>query len=145
MTCPKCNKESPPNAAFCQFCGTSLKAEPSPPKEQPATPAPTTKPPVTPAKTAKPAVPPAPTTTLVTEVPISLQVQKATISFEENADRVELFVRIVWNFLIGLISFLYGIGFGIIILVYTVIAGVLNIINFFVILITAKRWKPAFE
>jgi hypothetical protein len=135
MTCPKCKKESPPNAAFCQFCGSSLTAEPAPPKVQTVTPAPTTKPPAI----------PAPTTTLVTDVPISLQIQTATISFDENADRLELFVRIVWNFLIGLISFLYGIGFGIIILVYTIIAGVLNIINFFVILITAKRWKTAFE
>ncbi|MEM2916945.1 MAG: hypothetical protein QXN63_01125 [Candidatus Bathyarchaeia archaeon] len=35
--------------------------------------------------------------------------------------------------------------FGIIILVYGIIALILNIINFFIILITGKRWKTAFD
>jgi hypothetical protein len=125
MICPNCKKETPPNAAFCQFCGTSLTAETSPPTQPSAT--------------------PAPTTNAVAEVPITLQIQTAAIPFDGNASRVELFVRIVWNLLIGLISFLYGLGFGIIIFVYSIVAGILNIINFFIILITAKRWKTAFE
>jgi hypothetical protein len=125
MICPNCNKESPPDATFCPFCGASLTAEPSPPPQPPATPAPTTK--------------------AVAEVPIALQIQTATIQFDEKASRVELFVRIVWNFLIGLISFLYALGFFIIIFVYSIVAGILNIINFFIILITAKRWKTAFD
>ncbi|MEM2875370.1 MAG: zinc-ribbon domain-containing protein [Candidatus Bathyarchaeia archaeon] len=81
----------------------------------------------------------------VVEVPISYQVQTAAIPFDERASRIELFVRIVWGWLIGIVSVVYGFCFGIIILVYSIIAAVLNIINFLKILITAKRWKTAFN
>jgi hypothetical protein len=79
-----------------------------------------------------------------TEVPISFIVQTAVIPFDERASRVELFVRILWSLLIGLIGFVYSLVFGIIILVYSIVAGILNFINFFIILITARRWKTAF-
>jgi hypothetical protein len=124
MICPNCSKESPPNATFCPFCGTSLTAEITPPTQ--------------------PSNSSVPTTNKEVEVPISFQIQTAAIPFHENASRTELFVRIVWNFLIGLISLLYAIGFGIIILAYGIVAGILNIVNFFIILITGKRWKTAF-
>ncbi|MEM2704023.1 MAG: hypothetical protein QXR45_12775 [Candidatus Bathyarchaeia archaeon] len=42
-------------------------------------------------------------------------------------------------------SFVYSIAFGIIILIYSNAAIVLNIINFFKVLITGKRWKTAFD
>jgi hypothetical protein len=124
MICPNCKQDVSPNAAFCSFCGTSLTAEITPPTQ--------------------PSNSSAPTTNTVAEVPISFQIQTAAIPFHENASRTELFVRIVWNFLIGLISLLYAIGFGIIILAYGIVAGILNIINFFIILITGKRWKTRF-
>jgi hypothetical protein len=72
-------------------------------------------------------------------------VQTATIPFDEKASRLELIVRIVWGLLMGIVGFIYGLVFGIIILVYSIIAGILNIINFFIILITGKRWKTAFD
>lgn len=98
-----------------------------------------------------PPPPPPPPQTLPTppsapaEVPISYHIQTATIHFDEKASRLELIVRIFWNILISLVSFVYGIAFGIIILLYSIVAGVLNIINFFKILITGKRWKTAFD
>jgi hypothetical protein len=51
----------------------------------------------------------------------------------------------VWSFLLGIIGFLYGLIYGIIIFVYSILAGILNFINFFAILITGRRWKPAFD
>ena len=131
MSCPNCGKEAPPEAAFCQSCGASLTAVPSQPMPQPAAPMPASTVPFQPS--------------VVAEVPISYQVQTASIPFDERASRLELFVRIVWSWLIGLVGVIYGLGFGIIILVYGFIAGVLNVINFFIILITARRWKPAFD
>ena len=89
------------------------------------------------------AIPPSPAATV--EVPISYQIQTATILFDERASRLELIVRIVWSFLIGLVGFVYGLAFGIIILFYSFAAGILNIINFIKILITGKRWKTAFD
>ncbi|MEM2972473.1 MAG: hypothetical protein QW270_08685 [Candidatus Bathyarchaeia archaeon] len=44
-----------------------------------------------------------------------------------------------------MVSFVYSLAFGIIMLVYGIVALILNIINFFVILITGKRWKTAFN
>ena len=131
MSCPNCGKEWPLGAAFCPSCGVSLTAVPSQPMPQPAAPMPAS---------TVPLQPPA-----VAEVPISYQVQTASIPFDGRASRLELFVRIVWSWLIGLVGVIYSLGFGIIILVYGFIAGVLNVINFFIILITAKRWKPAFD
>lgn len=116
--CPNCGREVPSGAAFCSYCGASLTAMPPPP----------------------PPTPPA-----MVEVPISYQIQTATIFFDEKASRLELIVRIVWNFLIGLVGFVYGLAFGIIILFYSVAAGILNIINFIKILITGKRWRTAFS
>jgi hypothetical protein len=81
----------------------------------------------------------------VAEVPISYLVQTATIPFDKKASRLEALVRILWGFLTGLVGFVYSLVFGIIILVYSIVAGVLNIINFFIILITGKRWKTAFD
>jgi len=115
--CPNCGKEVPPGAAYCRFCGVSLTAMPTS----------TVQPPV------------------VSEVPISYQVQTAVIPFDERASRLELLVRIVWSWLIGLVGFIYGLGFVIIIWVYGFVAGILNAINFIIILITAKRWKTAFD
>jgi hypothetical protein len=123
--CPNCGKEVPKGAVSCTFCGVSLTNVPPTPMPQPIAPTP---------------LPP----TVVAEVPISYQVQTAVITFDENASRLELFVRILWNFLIGLIGFIYGLVFGIIILIYGFVAGILNLINFLSILITAKRWKTAF-
>lgn len=82
---------------------------------------------------------------IVTEVPISYIIQTATIPFDEKASRLELLVRIIWFFLTWLVSFVYSLIFGIIILIYSIIASILNIINFFMILITKKRWKTAFD
>jgi nitrate reductase NapE component len=121
LYCPKCGKEVPPNMAFCPFCGVSLTAVSPPPS---------------------PTMPVSPT---IAEVPISYQVQTAEIPFDEKASRVELFVRIVWFWLIGLIGLIYGLGFGIIIWLYSIIAGILNIVNFFIILITGRRWKTAYD
>lgn len=87
---------------------------------------------------------PSPPTT-VAEVPISYHIQTATISFDEKASRLELIIRIFWAILINLVSFVYSIAFGIIILFYGIAAGILNIINFIKILITGKRWKTAFN
>lgn len=130
LYCPNCGKEVPQRAVFCKFCGVSLTNVPPPPMSQPVPP------------------PPAPTVplppTAVGEVPISYQVQTAVIPFDDKASRLELFVRILWNLLTGLIGFIYGLVFGIIILIYSFVAGILNFINFFIILITAKRWKTAF-
>ena len=89
------------------------------------------------------AIPPPPAATV--EVPISYQIQTATILFDERASRLELIVRIVWSFLIGLVGFIYGLAFGIIILFYSFAAGILNIINFIKILKNGKRWKTAFD
>lgn len=82
---------------------------------------------------------------VVAEVPISYVVQTASIQFDEKASRLELLVRIVWGWLIGLVGLVYGFVFGIIVLVYSFVASILNIINFIIILITAKRWKTAFD
>ncbi|MEM3640739.1 MAG: zinc-ribbon domain-containing protein [Candidatus Bathyarchaeia archaeon] len=121
--CPNCGKETPADAAFCPFCGTSLTAVP--PSQSQTTP---------------PPPPPA-----VAEVPISYLVQTATIPFDEKASRLELLVRILWYFLAGIVGFVYSLIFGIIIAVYGIVALILNIINFFKILITGKRWKTAFN
>ena len=118
--CSKCNKETRTDTAFCPFCGTSLAAVPSPGSQSMPSPE-------------------------VPEVPISYQIQTATIPFDEKASRVELFVRILWSILIGLVGFVYSLVFGIIILVYGIVAYILDIINFFIILITGKRWKTAFN
>lgn len=123
MNCPNCGKKiDNEDATFCSFCGTSLTAAP-PPNQQPTS--------------------SVQASTTVIEVPIALQVQTAVISFDASASRLELLVRIVWTFLTNLIFFVYGLGFGIIVLVYSFVAGILNIIHFIVILITGKRWKPA--
>jgi hypothetical protein len=82
---------------------------------------------------------------VVEEVPISYIIQTATIPFDEKASRLELLVRIIWLFLTWLVSFVYSLVFGILILIYTIIASILNVINFFIILITGKRWKTAFN
>jgi hypothetical protein len=82
---------------------------------------------------------------VVEEVPISYIIQTATIPFDEKASRLELLVRIIWLFLTWLVSFVYSLVFGILILIYTIIASILNVINFFIILITRKRWKTAFN
>ncbi|MEM2103690.1 MAG: hypothetical protein QW717_02215 [Candidatus Bathyarchaeia archaeon] len=87
----------------------------------------------------------APSPPPIVDVPISYLVQTAAIPFEKKASRLELLVRIVWGLLMGIVSFVYGLIFGIIILVYSIVAGILNIINFFIILITGKRWKTAFD
>jgi hypothetical protein len=78
-------------------------------------------------------------------VPISYQVQTAVIPFDAKASRLELFVRIIWGLLLNLVFFVYALCYGIIILLYGIIAGILNVINFFIILITAKSWKTAFN
>lgn len=114
--CPNCGKETSADATFCPHCGASLTTLPPPPP------------------------PP-----LVVEVPISYVIQTATIPFDEKASRLELLVRILWLFLTGLIGFVYSLIFGIIILIYGVIASILNTLNLFIILITGKRWKTAFN
>jgi hypothetical protein len=81
----------------------------------------------------------------ITEVPAYYQIQTATIIFDEKASRFELLVRIIWGFLISLVSFIYGLAFGIIVLFYSLTAAILNTINFIKILITGKRWKTAFD
>lgn len=88
------------------------------------------------------AVPPPP---VMVEVPISYQIQTATIFFDEKASRLELIVRIIWSFLAGLVGFVYGLAFSLIILLYSIAAGILNFINFIKILITGKRWRTAFN
>ena len=127
--CPNCGKEVPPSVAFCPSCGMNLTAVPSPSMPPPTAPVS--------AQTLQSPV--------VAEIPISYQVQTAVIPFDEGASRLELFVRIVWGWLIGLVGVIYGLGFGIIIFAYGLVAGILNVINFFIILITAKRWKTAFD
>lgn len=123
--CPNCGKEVNPSTSFCPHCGASLAANSE--------------------------VPPTPTNTVVNAspeaatVPITFQIQTADIPFDGSASRVELFVRILWYFLTGLIGMVYGIIFGIIIAVYSIVAGILNFINFWIILITGKRWKTAFD
>jgi hypothetical protein len=92
-----------------------------------------------------PATAPEQPATEATEIPIALQVQTAAIPFDKRASRLELFVRILWNFLTGLIGIVYGIVFAIIIIIISFIAGILNCINFLVILITGRRWKTAFN
>ncbi|MEM1607599.1 MAG: zinc ribbon domain-containing protein [Candidatus Bathyarchaeia archaeon] len=114
--CPNCGREVPLEAAFCSYCGASLTAAPPPP--------------------------PPPT---FVEVPISYQIQTATIFFDEKASRLELIVRIIWGFLISLVGFIYGLAFSFIILFYSIAAGILNLINFIKILITGKRWRTAFN
>ncbi len=47
----------------------------------------------------------------------------------------------MWIFLTGLVGFIYSLVFRIIMLVYGIIASILNIINFFVILITENAGK----
>jgi len=124
--CTNCGKEAPQGVGFCPFCGMNLtNTSPSPIAPTPAS--------------TVPLPPPG-----AAEVPISYIVQTAVIPFDEKASRLELFVRILWSLLIGLIGFIYSLVFGIIILVYGIVAGILNLINFFIILITAKRWKTAF-
>ncbi|MCX8171949.1 MAG: zinc-ribbon domain-containing protein [Candidatus Bathyarchaeota archaeon] len=118
-TCPNCGREVPSGAVFCSYCGASLTAMPPPP--------------------------PPPPPTFMVEVPISYQIQTATILFDEKASRLELIARIVWNFLVGLVGFVYSLAFSFIILFYSIAAGILNIINFIKILITGKRWKKAFD
>lgn len=113
--CPNCGRETSADVTLCPYCGASLTALPPPP------------PPV------------------VIEVPISYVVQTATISFDEKASRFELLVRILWLFLAGLVGFVYSLVFGIIILIYGVIASILNTLNFFIILIAGKHWKTAFD
>jgi len=113
--CLNCGKEASFGATFCVYCGASLIAMPPPPSSA------------------------------IAEVPISYQIQTATILFDEKASRLELIVRIIWSLLISLVSFVYGLAFGIIILFYSLAAGILNIINFIKILITGKRWKTAFD
>jgi len=126
LNCPNCGKKiDNEDATFCSFCGTSLIVAPPPPNQQPTS--------------------SVQASTTVIEVPIALQVQTAVISFDASASRLELLVRIVWTFLTNLIFFVYGLGFGIIVLVYSFVAGILNIIHFIVILITGKRWKPAVD
>lgn len=120
--CQNCGEKLPANAAFCPSCGASLTAAPPPP---PST------------------VQPHPAVML--EVPISYIVQTATIPFDRKASRLELLVRILWNLLMGLVNFVYSIVFGIIILIYGIIASILNFINFFIILITGRRWGAAFN
>jgi len=119
--CPNCGKEMPPDATFCPSCGASATALPPPPP------------------------PPLPQPMPVEEIPISYIIQTATIPFNEKASRIELLVRIFWNILTGLIGFVYSLAFGILILFYGIVALILNVINFFVILITGKRWRTAFN
>jgi len=120
--CSNCGKETPADAAFCPSCGTSLTA-------------------VSPSQSQTMSSPPP----SIAEIPISYIIQTTSIPFESKASRIELLVRIVWYILTGLIGFVYSIVFGIIVLVYGIIALILNIINFFIILITGKRWKIAFD
>ncbi|MEM1540810.1 MAG: zinc-ribbon domain-containing protein [Candidatus Bathyarchaeia archaeon] len=121
LSCPNCGKETPADVAFCSSCGTRLNVISSSSQSVPSPPS------------------------AVTEVPISYIVQTATIPFDKKASRLELLVRIVWHILIWLVGVVYSIVFWIIVLVYGIIASILNIINFFVILITGKRWKTAFD
>ncbi|MEM3673543.1 MAG: zinc-ribbon domain-containing protein [Candidatus Bathyarchaeia archaeon] len=121
-SCPNCGKETSTGAAFCPSCGASFTAVPPSQSQSVASP------------------PPA-----VVEIPISYIVQTTTIPFESKASRIELLVRIVWYILTWLVGVVYSIIFGIIILIYGIIALILNIINFFIILITGKRWKTAFD
>jgi len=92
-----------------------------------------------------PPPPPPPSMQYVVEIPLSYQIQTSTIVFEEKASRLELLVRILWSFLTTLVGLVYSLVFGIILAVYSIVASILNIINFFAILITGKRWKPAFN
>jgi hypothetical protein len=117
--CANCGKEVSSGAAFCLYCGASLNVMPPPP--------------------------PPPPPSAIAEIPISYQIQTATIPFDEKASRLELIVRIIWNLLMSLVSVIYGLAFGIIIFLYSIAAGILNIINFIKILITGKRWKTAFD
>jgi hypothetical protein len=125
LVCTNCGKEAPKGSSFCPFCGMrSTDTSPSPTVPTPASTVP---------------LPPS-----AVEVPISYIVQTAVISFDQKASRLELFVRILWSFFIGIIGFIYGLIFGIIIFLYSIVAGILNLINFFIVLITGKRWKTAF-
>ena len=128
LNCPNCGKKIDNEyATFCAFCGASLAVGPlpPPPNQQPTS--------------------YGQASTAAIEVPIALQVQTAVISFDESASRLELLVRILWSFLTNLIVFIYGLGFGIIVLVYSFVAEILNIIHFIIILITGKRWKTAVD
>ena len=123
--CPNCGKEVDPNKPFCPSCGASIAA--------------TSQKPPMPNSTVINASPQA------TVVPITFQAQTANIQFDASASRLELFVRILWYFLNAIIVFAYGLVFGIIIAIYGFVAGILNFINFWIILITGKRWKTAFD
>jgi len=122
--CPNCGKEAPQEYSFaCLFCGKSLSTAPPPPAPEPTSTA------------------PLPQSTVV---PISYQVQTTMIPFDVKASRLELFVRIVWGLLFGLVFFVYALCYGIVILLYGIVAGILNFFNFFMILILARRWDYAF-
>jgi len=122
--CSNCAKEAPSGVSLCPFCGKILSAGSPSSGSNPTSTAPLPQSAV---------------------VPISYQVQTAVIPFDAKASRLELFVRIIWGLLLNLVFFVYGLCYGIIILLYGIIAGILNVINFFIILITAKSWKTAFN
>jgi len=122
--CPDCGKKIPTGTVICPSCGKSLNAA-----QPPTAPAPGS-------------TEPLPQSVVI---PISYQIQTAAVPFEAKASRLELFVRIVWEILIDLVLFIYSLVYGIILLFYGIIAGILHIINWFIILITARRWKTAFD
>lgn len=53
---------------------------------------------------------------------------KQLFAYEEKAGRIELFIRIIYSFIIGIVLMIYGF-----------IAGICMFIQFFVILILGRR------
>lgn len=53
---------------------------------------------------------------------------KQIFAYEEKAGRIELFIRIIYSFVIGIVLMIYGF-----------IAGICMLIQFFVILILGRR------
>jgi cellulose synthase/poly-beta-1,6-N-acetylglucosamine synthase-like glycosyltransferase len=80
-----------------------------------------------------------------TKIVTELTPKYSEMSFTSPASRIELFVRIIWIIVAGLVLIAYNIVYSIIIIVFYVIAMILNIVNWFYILIFGKRWEAAFN
>lgn len=79
------------------------------------------------------------------QIVYNYEMKEGTLSFEKKASRLELLIRIFYTFFLGLVYFIYSIGYSIIIMILGLFAAFVNFLNWWYILFFGKRWEFAFE